>query len=108
MIINRNINLQDLALEALNQCPKNLSKKFEDGFNDFSKNYFDETEFYAEILTIDGLADVDLSMPLKTTINDLMKSSVSEEYLKGVSEAIIVCNDLLSFVFEEVPKHRAA
>lgn len=111
MLINQK-NLQNLALQAINDCPANVSKPFEDGFHDFIEIYFEELEGYTWILFLEdqGGAEIDLELPHDSTLDILENYYLVNhpDYWRGVDLAIKMSHDLLVFTFETDSKTQAA
>lgn len=100
MLIDREINLRDLANEALMKCPESASVLATEGFVDFIQLYFQEIQRYSDLFAIsDTHSEFYLDMPLDDTLKQLGEGYKSQDYWKGVSSGITISGKIIDFAF---------
>jgi len=112
MIIKSQINLQNIAIQILDECPTTVSKEFEDGYIDFVKHYFEDIESYVRVLDLGPVlgSDVDIEFVFDSTLKDLRKykKNYIKTYWDGIYNAAETSNKIIFFMFEDGSKRTAA
>lgn len=105
-------NVQNLALQLINDCPINQSGQFEDGFSDFVEYFFVGLESITNVLYLpqDGGAEVDIDYEFDETLAYLERNfkGSSVDYWQGVDLAASMSYQMLNFAFEMRPANKAA
>ena len=116
MIIRRKeINIQYLALQVLNTCPRDQGPDFISGFTAFVECFFQDLDFCSDAFTNkDGNFEVDIVVVMDLSLGTLqayfnkLPMEQRKNYWLGVISAVKQSEGILKFAFEVFPTNEAA
>lgn len=116
MIIRRQeINIQYLALQVLNTCPRDQGPDFILGFTSFTECFFQDLDFCSDAFTNrDGTFEVDIVVVMDLSLGTLqsffnkLPLEHRKNYWLGVIAAAKKSEEMLKFAFEVKTTNEAA
>ena len=116
MIIRRKeINIQYLALQVLNSCPRDKGTDFINGFTAFVECFFQDLDFCSDAFTdreghfeVDLYVVIDLSLGTLQSFFNQLPLEQRKNYWLGVTSSVKNSVSILKFAFEVVTTNEAA